>query len=75
MWRYWSIGREQPRKVSVAEAEAWREEQLCHARQQAAKTLKQGGSAGMSFTRVSTAARRGRRMDSKLGAKQRVIHI
>ena len=37
MWRY---GRGQPRKVSVAEAEARRQERTCARRQQAAETLK-----------------------------------
>ena len=37
MWRY---GRGQPRKVSVAEAEAWRRERTSASRQQAAETLK-----------------------------------
>ena len=36
----WCYGKGQPRKVSVAEAEARRQERRSQARQQAAKTLK-----------------------------------
>lgn len=36
----WSYGRGQPRKVSVQDAEARRQQRLCDARQQAAETKK-----------------------------------
>ena len=40
MWRRWRYGRGQPRKVSVAKADARRQERQSQANHKAAKTLK-----------------------------------
>ena len=68
-------GRGQPRKISVAEAEARRQEQQSQANPQAAKTLKRRREEpGMSFTSVCTAARLQRQMGSKFGVLKHVIY-